>query len=358
MIFPSTEWEQDQPAIKASAEMQPVSSDGSEAECEIKGSDEEGVQNKGAQKKMRRKPDRKSSARGQTDFCVCPTCGQGFLSIAPFEKHMKIHKQEPDSQRPIPTCVLQISSSEPPLTTSALNREEELQGTSSQPSTQEESNFSQAEVQTDLCIKDEQEEHEHDRQTQEVIYPSTETEQDQPVNEASAEMQPVSSDGSEAESEIKGGGEEVVQNEGAQRKMRRKTDRTFSVSGQTDLHVCPMCGKGFWFISPLVKHMKKHKKINGPTKKLLKDMQRFLRRKDCNVCGKKFTTTHCLRLHSKIHAAIRDFKCQVCGITFCKRRNLISHLRTKRHKRRHEEDILNRFGTGQKRLWKCSCARY
>uniref|UniRef100_A0A3Q3MFR8 C2H2-type domain-containing protein n=1 Tax=Labrus bergylta TaxID=56723 RepID=A0A3Q3MFR8_9LABR len=230
---------------------------------------------------------------------------------------------------------MSLISTEPPLTTSALNREEELQGTSSQPSTQEESNFSQAEVQTDLCIKDEQEEHEHDRQTQEVIYPSTETEQDQPVNEVSAEMQPVSSDGSEAESEIKGGGEEVVQNEGAQRKMRRKTDRTFSVSGQTDLHVCPMCGKGFWFISPLVKHMKKHKKINGPTKKLLKDMQRFLRRKDCNVCGKKFTTTHCLRLHSKIHAAIRDFKCQVCGITFCKRRNLIRNDFAKCKKDRH-----------------------
>nr|XP_020491900.1 zinc finger protein 8-like [Labrus bergylta] len=261
------------------------------------------------------------------------------MTLALHEADVQRLKQEPDSQLPTVTCVLQISSSEPPLTISALNREEELQGTSSQPSTQEESNLSHAEIHTDLCIKDEQEEHEHDRQTQEVIYPSTETEQDQPVNEASAEMQPVSSDGSEAESEIKGGGEEVVQNEGAQKKMRQRPDGKSFARSQSDLHICPTCGKGFRYISPFLKHMKKHKKINGPTKKLLEDLQSSHSRKVCDVCGKNFAHTWGLKIHSKIHAGIRDFKCQDCGKTFSQRANLMMHLTSHSGERPYQCDI-------------------
>ncbi|XP_041633932.1 zinc finger protein OZF-like [Cheilinus undulatus] len=264
------------------------------------------------------------------------------IALALYEADGQRLKLEPDVQQPEPSSPQQIS--EPPLTTSTLNEEEEPQGASPQPLTQEELNLSEEEVpgpsqtteerrfvQIDFGIRIKQEESAHDIQTEEIVYPTVEAvnkEQDLIVDEVYAEMQPVSSDNSEAESNNEGSDEEWSQNRGAQNNLKRpKPDGSSSRRGRKELRVCPVCGKGFKYIPPFMEHLKKHE-LNESISELLNNLKRCHNKTYCDICGKTLSSTSALSLHSKIHAGIKDFKCQHCEKTFVCKGNLKTHLKT------------------------------
>uniref|UniRef100_A0A3Q3GXP6 C2H2-type domain-containing protein n=1 Tax=Labrus bergylta TaxID=56723 RepID=A0A3Q3GXP6_9LABR len=278
------------------------------------------------------------------------------MTLALYEADVQRLIQEPDS--PSPKLNSQRQISEPPLINSDVAEEESLQKISSQPSTQEESYLSKAEVpgpsetteercvvQVHFGIKEEQEEHGYYSQTQDVMYPFEEVakrEEDQPETEGFDEMQLVTSDGSEAFSDNRGSDEERVK--------RKEASMNVNISAQREKErlVCPTCGKGFWYISPFVKHIETHKKSES-VRALVRNLQSSNDKSFCcRVCGKTFSTAGGLKVHSKIHAGIKDFKCQYCGITFVQKGNLISHLRTHSGERPFQCDLCGKaFGQKQ-----------
>ncbi|XP_034566885.1 zinc finger protein 177-like [Notolabrus celidotus] len=264
------------------------------------------------------------------------------ITLALHEARTQRPKQDPDAQHPKPDCLQQIS--EPQLTTGALNKEGELPENLAHPSTQEESDLNEAEVQypaqttagrgfvqIDFGLKVEQEEHGEDSEIQEVIFPPVEVvkcEQDQPEANISDEMQPVSSDCSEAEIDGNGSDEEWAQNKGAKMNVKKqKPDGNTSARSIKDLLVCPTCGKGFQYIRPLMKHITTHKKTNESNEELLNNLQSAYKTV-CDFCGKKFASAGCLKTHSKIHTGVRDYRCQDCGKTFIQKGHLTVHIRT------------------------------
>ncbi|XP_067426398.1 zinc finger protein 436-like isoform X1 [Thunnus thynnus] len=243
---------------------------------------------------------------------------------------------------------------------SRIKEEQEELGDNSQTHT-ENDNGNYCLVQTDLNIsriKEEQEDLEDDSQTQQVIFTSPEVvknEQDEPDTQATYEMQPVSSDCSEDQSEETDSDEDWVQSKGAQTKTRKRKvkvlqrqngsvdqmspDGDSPAKTQKDRSLCPVCGKGFQYIRPLMKHINTHK-TNESAKELLSNLQSACsKRLVCDVCGKTFTSSGCLQMHSKIHAGIKDFKCQDCGKTFVRKEHLVVHVRTHSGVRPYHCDI-------------------
>ncbi|XP_040918814.1 zinc finger protein 436-like isoform X2 [Toxotes jaculatrix] len=270
---------------------------------------------------------------------------------------------------------------ESPLTNSTVTGEEVLQETS----TQEESDWSTAEilgssytsadtvtndgnyclVQTDFKIKEEQEELGDDSQTLEVIAPSPEavkTEQDQPETDVINELPPVPSECSAAQSENSDSDEEWVQSKEAKVLQRQNGSMTqegqaaspsgeYCAKSQKDRSVCPVCGKGFQYIRPFMKHLKTHNRASESTKELLSHLQSaHNKRLVCDVCGKKFTNPGCLHIHSKIHTGIKDFKCQDCGKSFVRKEHLIVHMRTHSGERPYNCDICGKAFTQSQNL--------
>lgn len=202
-------------------------------------------------------------------------------------------------------------------------------------------------------IKEEEEEIWDDGQTQQVIFPSIEgvkSERDQPETQVSYELQPVSSDGSAAQSESNGSDEEWSRSEGARTKMKRRKVKVLrrqngggkqkgpaalpdgdssSVKSEKERSTCPICGKHFKCIRPFMNHIKRHRQKSESVEELLTHLQSALnKRLFCEVCGKKFTNTRCLQLHSKIQTGVKDFKCQDCGRAFVQKEQLVVHMRT------------------------------
>lgn len=216
-------------------------------------------------------------------------------------------------------------------------------------------------VQTDFNIseiKEELEELGDDSQTQQVSFPCPEvvkSEQDEPEMQATYELQPVSSECSEAHSDTDSD-EDWVQSKGAQTKKKKRKgkvlqrqngsmnqtlpDRDSSAKTQKDRSLCPVCGKGFQYIRPLMKHINTHKKTSESAKELLSNLQSDRnKRLVCDVCGKTFTSPGRLQMHSKIHTGIKDFKCQDCGKMFARKEHLVVHVRTHSGVRPYHCDI-------------------
>lgn len=188
-------------------------------------------------------------------------------------------------------------------------------------------------VQIDFGLKVEQEELEEDRDIQVVVFPSDEVvkrEQDQPETEVYEEIQPESSDASEAEIDSNGSDEEWARNKGTKTKIKKqKPGGNSPVKRTNGLLVCPTCGKGFQYIRPLMKHITTHKKTNESMTEFLHNLQTAYKKTFvCDYCGKKFASAGCLKTHSKIHTGVRDFRCQDCGKTFVQKGHLTVHIRT------------------------------
>ncbi|CAK6964795.1 zinc finger and SCAN domain-containing protein 2-like [Scomber scombrus] len=170
-------------------------------------------------------------------------------------------------------------------------------------------------------IKQEQDEPWDDGHTQEANFPSPEVvkiEQHLPGTPGTYEMQPVSSDGSAAQSESNESDEDLVSSKEEKTEMMKRNAKmlqaqsgsvneksqaelpykNFSAKGQKDRSFCHLCGKGFQYIGSLMKHIKTHdKKI------------------DCTVCGITYQSTKDLGTHNSCGYYKRmssQKKCHIC----------------------------------------------
>ncbi|XP_026206097.1 zinc finger protein OZF-like isoform X2 [Anabas testudineus] len=236
-------------------------------------------------------------------------------------------------------------------------------------------NYSLAETDLDMSnIKEEQEEHVDDRQTQEIVFPSSElmkSEQDDPETHVLYEMQPVSSDSSAAQSEDNYSDGELVNSKGEQTNIMKmemkgkilqgqscrgnKKDQSVlpyknrSAKSQKDRSFCHLCGKGFQYIGSLMKHIKTHESTTDCTicgmtyqsrKWLIAHLQNCHKKTNfCDTCGKIFASNRCLRLHEKTHTDITEFGCQECGKTFHRKEHLVVHMRTHSGEKPYHCDI-------------------
>ncbi|XP_071777336.2 uncharacterized protein LOC139928621 [Centroberyx gerrardi] len=248
----------------------------------------------------------------------------------------------------------------------------EVPGPSQTNADTENKDWSYCTLQTDLEIsqlKEEWEELGIDSQEQEAIFPSPDivkSEQDQPETEFTHELQPLSSDCSEAQSENSDNDEDWVKSTGVQTRSKKRKAKEVqrqskqvgltvlpyedaSAKSQTDRNVCHLCGKAFRYVGSLMKHIKKHNKAVDccvcrttfqSTEELIRHLQcAHSKNHFCDVCGKTFAKIRFLRKHSKIHASLKPFTCQDCGKSFTKRDYLNVHVRTHSGEKPYDCDI-------------------
>ncbi|XP_074512903.1 uncharacterized protein LOC141781218 [Sebastes fasciatus] len=306
------------------------------------------------------------------------------VTLALYEAEVSRSKEEVESLQHQLDLLRHKPAAEPSLTSSTVEHGDGCDAPLLQenpgPSTTEESNFSlSAEVpgpsqtsadpdsnnwnyclvQTDFKmskIKEEQEELVDDSQTQEMFFPSPEIVKSEQEEQVSYEMQPVSSDCSEAQSENNNSDEEWVNSKGEQTKTMKKKGKILqsgsvdekdkaalpydksSAKNEKDRSFCHFCGKGFQYIGSLMKHIKTHENnfdctVCGITCQSTQELITHVKGCHnktyfCAVCGKTFANVRCLRLHERIHSGIKEFVCQECGKTFYRREHLVVHVRT------------------------------
>ncbi|KAM7386809.1 hypothetical protein PAMA_009437 [Pampus argenteus] len=231
-----------------------------------------------------------------------------------------------------------LNATEPPLTNSAVTGKEALQenresSTPAEPQTSADTKTDDGNyclVQTDFKmseIKEEQEELGIDSQTQRVIFPSLEvvkSELDKEEMQVTYEMQPISSDWAADQSEDTDTDEDWVQSKEAETKKKKQkakqngstnqtlSDGESSAKTQKDRSLCPVCGKGFQYSRPLMKHINTHKKTSESAEPPSNLQSARSKHTDCDICGKTFTSPGSLQMHPKIHKRTEGFKCQDC----------------------------------------------
>lgn len=144
-------------------------------------------------------------------------------------------------------------------------------------------------------------------------------------------------------------GLKVLHRQNGNKKQKRQaalTDGDLPAKGQKDRGVFLACGKSFHYICPFMKHLKTHNRTSKTTKEHLCELQSaHNNRLVCDVCGKTFTNSGCLHIHSKIHTGIKDFKCQDCGKSFIRKEHLTVHMRTHSGERPYHCDVCGRAFT-------------
>ncbi|KAM5245537.1 transcription factor Ovo-like 2 [Ctenodactylus gundi] len=93
---------------------------------------------------------------------------------------------------------------------------------------------------------------------------------------------------------------------------RSKIKFTTGTCGDSVIHSCDLCGKGFRLQRMLTRHLKCHSQV---------------KRHLCTFCGKGFNDTFDLKRHVRTHTGIRPYKCDVCNKAFTQRCSLESHLK-------------------------------
>ncbi|XP_030592268.1 zinc finger X-chromosomal protein [Archocentrus centrarchus] len=256
------------------------------------------------------------------------------ITLALHEAQVYRSKDEAGSVRHQLAHLPKKSAAELPATNSTMEhgdkRDSPLLQENQGPPTPEESYLTVSNLSADLSnnswnyclvempeVKKEQEERGVESETPEIFVSPSEivkSEEDRLEMLISHEMQPLSSDSSAAVSD-----EEMVNSRGGEQpKMVKENEKTLpgkpvgdnkkdqaalssencSVKGKKDRSFCHLCGKGFYYIAALKKHIKTHKKCT-----------------DCVLCGKKYKYKKELLRHLKTKHR-KAFFCDVCGKTF------------------------------------------
>ncbi|XP_017967138.2 zinc finger protein 182-like [Drosophila navojoa] len=65
----------------------------------------------------------------------------------------------------------------------------------------------------------------------------------------------------------------------------------------------------------------------------------------CDTCGKAFTTTYILKNHMLTHSGERAFSCEPCNKTFRRHTHLVTHFRSRAHKRKRDRQSKEMLST-------------
>lgn len=88
-------------------------------------------------------------------------------------------------------------------------------------------------------------------------------------------------------------------------------------------YVCPDCGRDFKQPSQLRNH-----RVIHLDKKNMQNVPRWFIQKHCEMCGKLFADTKCLKKHIQaVHSKLKPFICNVCGHSCARKAMLQLHLR-------------------------------
>ena len=116
--------------------------------------------------------------------------------------------------------------------------------------------------------------------------------------------------------------------------------------GDGEKHICPTCGKQFYYKDDLRNHLQIH--IGDlkfkcteencdkaySTLKALKKHKKLTHELDiesvtCKVCNKQLSTKFKLKAHMLVHSNAKPFSCTHCSETFKEKRNVVKHIKLK-----------------------------
>ncbi|KAH8313417.1 hypothetical protein KR067_005623, partial [Drosophila pandora] len=90
-------------------------------------------------------------------------------------------------------------------------------------------------------------------------------------------------------------------------------------------YICKYCGQRFKNCNIRLKHERRHKESPVHRPHL------------CHICGKAFLDKESLRLHSVVHTGEQPYHCELCKVKFNRKSSLVTHYRSKIHKKKQEE---------------------
>ena len=96
-------------------------------------------------------------------------------------------------------------------------------------------------------------------------------------------------------------------------------------------HICSICGKGFFRLYDLKRHLKTNMHY-GPKEEPVTEDNTILTENDnnkCDQCGKVYGKRASLKSHIKfVHENVRNHECPQCGKKFGTEWNLKKHVKT------------------------------
>ena len=116
--------------------------------------------------------------------------------------------------------------------------------------------------------------------------------------------------------------------------------------GEANKHICPTCGKQFYYKDDLKNHIQVHEgdlkfkcsELNCDkaysTLKALRKHNKLTHQVDvdsvtCKICNKRLATKYKLKAHMLVHSDAKPFSCTHCSDTFKEKRNVIKHIKLK-----------------------------